>query len=98
MLLLSEVQSGNFGTLVLGKDPKGKHLCACTCGLCSITCGKLLAADLVRRNVVGKGAEIISRSPPPTLGGFYLEIIFGSDKLYPQRHSSAKSSENPYSS
>lgn len=79
-------------------EPKGKHLCACTHGSVQSLVGNLLATDLVRRNVVGKGVEIISRSPPPTLGGFYLEIMFGSHKLYPQKHSSAKRSENPYSS
>lgn len=81
------------------KEPKGKHLCACTHDSVQSLVGNLLATDLVRKNVVEKGAEIISRSPPPhTLGGFYLEIMFGSHKLYPQKHSSAKSNENPYSS
>lgn len=98
MLLSSEVRSGKFGTLVLGKEPEGKHLCAVHAGSVQSLAGNLLAADRVRRNVVRKGAETISRSPPPTPGSFYLEIIFGSDKLYPQRHSGAKSNENPYSS
>lgn len=46
------------------KEPKGKHLCACTHDSVQSLVGNLLATDLVRKNVVEKGAEIISRSPP----------------------------------
>lgn len=46
-----------------GKEPEGKHMYACTRGLCSVTYEK---CDLVRRIVMGKGAEkIYSFFPPP---------------------------------
>lgn len=55
------------------KEPKGKHLCACTHDSVQSLVGNLLATDLVRKNVVEKGAEIISRSPPTPWEAFILK-------------------------
>ena len=59
--------------------------------------GDLLAADLVRKNDVGKGTEIIYRVPPP-LGCFHLEIMFGPETRYPQRNRHANSDDSQDSS